>query len=100
MRRLSRNLKAICYVGSKNGPAVAGTAQIITDKADLARQQKSHDCESYRITIHLFDAGSARVVAAHFGRRLRTTWLEIRVRDRVHHIAQEAVERFVSHELE
>ena len=35
VRRLSRNSKAICYVGSKNGPVVAGTAQIITEKADL-----------------------------------------------------------------
>jgi hypothetical protein len=37
VRRLSRNPKAISYVGSENGPAVAGTAQIITEKADLAR---------------------------------------------------------------
>ena len=42
VRRLSRNPKAICYVGSKNGPAVAGTAQIITEKADLARVYRGY----------------------------------------------------------
>ena len=42
MRRLRRNPKAICYVGSKNGPAVAGTAQIITEKADLTRVYRGY----------------------------------------------------------
>jgi Pyridoxamine 5'-phosphate oxidase len=37
VRRLRRNPRAICYVGSKDGPAVAGTAQIVSDKAELAR---------------------------------------------------------------
>ncbi len=42
VRRLSRNPKAISYVGSENGPAVAGTAQIITEKADLARVYRGY----------------------------------------------------------
>lgn len=37
IRRLRRNPKAVCYVGSKNGPAISGTAQIISEKADLRR---------------------------------------------------------------
>lgn len=37
VRRLRGNPKAICYVGSKDGPAVAGTAQIISEKSDLRR---------------------------------------------------------------
>ena len=42
VRRLSRNPKAISYVGSENGPAVAGTAQIIREKADLARVYRGY----------------------------------------------------------
>ena len=37
VRRLRRNPRAICYVGSKNGPAVAGTVQIVSEKAELRR---------------------------------------------------------------
>jgi PPOX class probable F420-dependent enzyme len=37
VRRLRRNPRAICYVGKKNGPSVLGTAEIVSDKADLAR---------------------------------------------------------------
>ena len=42
VRRLRRNPRAICHVGSKNGPQVAGTAQIITGKADLARVYRAY----------------------------------------------------------
>src|SRR5215469_18881642 len=37
VRRLRRNPRAIGYVGSENGPAIAGTAQIVSEKAELAR---------------------------------------------------------------
>lgn len=42
VRRLRRNPRAICYVGSEKGPAVAGTAQIITDKADQVRVYRAY----------------------------------------------------------
>jgi hypothetical protein len=42
VKRLVRNPKAICYVGSKNGPAVPGTAQIISEKVDLARVYRGY----------------------------------------------------------
>ena len=42
VRRLRRNPRAICYVGSKNGPSVAGTAQIVSDKAELARVYRAY----------------------------------------------------------
>ena len=42
VKRLRRNPKAICYVGSKNGPEVVGTAQIISEKAELARLRKEN----------------------------------------------------------
>lgn len=42
VKRVRRNPRAICYVGSKDGPAVAGTAQIISEKADLARVYRAY----------------------------------------------------------
>jgi hypothetical protein len=42
VRRLLRNPRAICYVGSKNGPEVAGTAQIVSEKAELARVYRAY----------------------------------------------------------
>jgi hypothetical protein len=36
VKRLRRNPKAISYVGRPGGPAIAGTAQIIEDKNDVA----------------------------------------------------------------
>jgi len=42
VRRLRRNPRAICYVGSKNGPSVAGTAQIVSEKAELARVYRAY----------------------------------------------------------
>ena len=42
VRRLRRNPRAICFVGSKNGPAVAGTAQIVSEKAELARVYRAY----------------------------------------------------------
>lgn len=42
VKRLRRNPRAICYIGSKNGPTVAGTAQIIPEKAELARVYRAY----------------------------------------------------------
>jgi general stress protein 26 len=42
VRRLRRNPRAICYIGSKNGPAVAGTAQIVSEKAELGRVYRAY----------------------------------------------------------
>ena len=42
VRRLRRNPRAICYIGTKNGPAVAGTAQIISDKVEQARVYRAY----------------------------------------------------------
>lgn len=42
VRRLRRNPRAVCYVGSKNGIAVAGTAHIVSEKAELARVYRAY----------------------------------------------------------
>ena len=42
VRRLRRNPRAVCHVGTENGPAIAGTAQIVSDKADLARVYRAY----------------------------------------------------------
>src|SRR5215467_10945818 len=42
VRRLRRDPRAVCYVGSKNGPSVAGTAQIVTDQADQKRVYRAY----------------------------------------------------------
>src|SRR5215467_6801258 len=42
VKRLRRNPRAICYVGNKNGPAVHGTAEILSDKTNLARVYRAY----------------------------------------------------------
>ena len=42
VRRLRRNPRVVCYIGTKDGPAVAGTAQIVSDKAELARVYRAY----------------------------------------------------------
>jgi len=42
VRRLRRNPRVICYVGSEKGPSVAGTAQIVAEKADQARVYRAY----------------------------------------------------------
>ena len=42
VRRLQRNPRAICFVGSKNGTAIAGTAQIVSEKAELWRVYRAY----------------------------------------------------------
>lgn len=33
VKRVRRNPRVVCYVGSRDGPAISGTAQIITDRS-------------------------------------------------------------------
>jgi hypothetical protein len=42
VRRLRRNPRAICFIGGKNGPAVAGTAQVISERSELARVYRAY----------------------------------------------------------
>jgi len=42
VKRLRRNPKAISYVGRPDGPAIAGTAQIIDDKNEVARVYRTY----------------------------------------------------------
>ena len=42
VRRVQRNPRAICYVGSKEGPTVAGTAEIVTEKAEQKRVYRAY----------------------------------------------------------
>jgi hypothetical protein len=37
VKRARRNPRGTCYVGSEDGPAISGTAQIITDRSEVAR---------------------------------------------------------------
>ena len=37
VKRVRRNPRVICYVGSKDGPAIAGTAHIITHRSEVSR---------------------------------------------------------------
>src|SRR5207237_9803602 len=37
LKRARKNPRVMCYVGSKDGPAIPGTAQIITDRSEVAR---------------------------------------------------------------
>lgn len=40
--RVRKNPRVICYVGSKEGPAISGTAHVITDKSEVARVYRSY----------------------------------------------------------
>lgn len=42
VKRLLRNPRAICYVGSENGPPISGTAQIISEKTEVARLYRAY----------------------------------------------------------
>jgi hypothetical protein len=42
VKRIRRNPRVICYVGSKDGPAISGTAQIITDHNEVMRVYLSY----------------------------------------------------------
>ena len=40
--RVRRNPRVICYVGSKDGTAISGTAQIITDRTEVLRVYRKY----------------------------------------------------------
>src|SRR5580658_6043910 len=42
VKRVRRNPRVICYVGRKNGPTISGTAQIITDRSEVARVYRTY----------------------------------------------------------
>lgn len=42
VKRVRRNPRVICYVGSKDGPTISGTANIITDRSEIARVYRSY----------------------------------------------------------
>jgi hypothetical protein len=42
VKRARRNPRVICYVGSNDGPAISGTAEIITDRSELARVYRGY----------------------------------------------------------
>jgi hypothetical protein len=42
VKRVRRNPRVICSVGSKDGPTISGTAQIITDRNEVARVYRSY----------------------------------------------------------
>lgn len=42
VKRARKNPRVTCYVGSKDGPAISGTAQIITDRSELARVYRGY----------------------------------------------------------
>ncbi|SRR6266478_4828105 len=42
VKRVRRNPRVICYVGSQDGPTISGTARIITDRSDVARVYRSY----------------------------------------------------------
>jgi hypothetical protein len=39
---LLRNPKVVCYVGSENGPAIAGRAEIIRDRGEVWRVYREY----------------------------------------------------------
>ena len=42
VKRVRRNPRVICYVGSKKGPTISGTAQIITDRTEVGRVYRKY----------------------------------------------------------
>ncbi len=42
VKRVRRNPRVICYLGSKEGPAIAGTAEIITDQREVWRVYRAY----------------------------------------------------------
>jgi uncharacterized protein len=42
VRRVRRNPRVVCFVGKPSGPAVEGTAEIITDRSELWRVYRAY----------------------------------------------------------
>ena len=41
VKRVRKNPRVVCYVGSKDGPAISGTAQVISERNEVARVYRS-----------------------------------------------------------
>lgn len=42
VKRVRRNPRVVCFVGSPDGPAISGTAQIITDRSEIGRVYRAY----------------------------------------------------------
>jgi|SRR5689334_22547913 uncharacterized protein len=42
VKRARKNPRVVCYVGSKDGPAIPGKARIITDRSEVARVYRAY----------------------------------------------------------
>ena len=42
VKRVRRNPRVICYVGSEDGPTISGTAQIFADRSEVVRVYRSY----------------------------------------------------------
>ena len=52
VKRVQRNSRVICYVGSTDGPTISGTAKIITDRSEVSRvYQKYWKAHPIRMAI-------------------------------------------------
>ncbi len=42
VKRVRRNPRVVCFIGRKEGPAIAGTAEIITDQKEIWRVYRAY----------------------------------------------------------
>ena len=42
VKRVRRNPRVICYVGSENGPAIPGTAQVVATRVEIMRVYRAY----------------------------------------------------------
>jgi hypothetical protein len=42
VKRVRRNPRVICFVGSKDGPAIGGKAYVVTERTEISRVYKSY----------------------------------------------------------
>jgi len=42
VKRVRRNTRVICYVGSKDGPVISGTASIISERSEVVRVYRKY----------------------------------------------------------
>jgi uncharacterized protein len=42
VKRVRKNPHVVCNIGGKNGPAITGTAEIVTDRGEVSRVYKSY----------------------------------------------------------
>ena len=58
VKRVRRNSRVICFIGSKEGPAISGTAEIVTDKDAVWRGYRA--CWKTHPLVMLFLAFGVR----------------------------------------